>query len=320
MSNGILSQVSIAPESTFGTAVTPTRTLAVHTGAGIQTNQDVQFPEAVNGIIAKNTTAFTGKRTHEGEYEMDVRPGFVGYLLRSLFGGCSSALKSGESVVYEHTLTESETKPSLTVEQSVGEITRRYAGAIPTSMKLSVKSGESLVGSFSLKAKTSASATKISPAIETVRPWNFADGLTASGLKIGGSAYTGVASIELQYSNNGDMFHALGAVDPASFYIKPSEVKGKIELYLDSTSAAKYTDYINGVEQSLQVTFTGDSIGTSSAYKLDITIPRARFTAASNEINNEYCMLSIEFEGIYDTATSKLISAVLTNLTSAYTS
>lgn len=317
--NGILSQVSIAPESTWGTPVTPTRTLSVHPGAGIQTDQDTQFPESIAGRIAKNANAFTGKRKHEGDYEVDVQPDYVGYYLKSLFGGLSSGLKSGESVVYEHTYTESETKPSLTAEQSTGDITRRYAGVLVSSAKFSSKVGGSLLGSLKLKAKSSASATKITPAVETVRPFNFAD-LSATGFKIGGTSFGGIETLEVEYNANTEMFHAHGSSDPANYYIKASEAKGKVDLYLDATNAAKYADYLNGVEQSLQITYTGDAIGTSANYKLDITIPRARFTAASSEINADYGKLSIEWEGIYDPITAKLISVVLTNLRANYNS
>ncbi len=318
MSAGVLNQISFGLETTWGTAITPNKSIAVHPGDGIQTDNDVQLVSAIKAQLAKNVASFKGAVKHEGEYEFDFIPGVVGYLLKSIFGGLSSALKGGESAVYEHTFTEAETKPSLTIEQAVDQIVRRYAGAIVHSLKLSCKAGESLVATAGIKAKSSSSATKISPTYETVRPFNFNDCLQASGFKIGGVAYNQVEKFEMEYKNNGEMKHTLGSNDPSFFFVKASEVKGKFDLYMDANSAAKYTDYLNKTEQSLDIIFQGESIGTAANYKLDINIPKVVFTATNYPVNEDYNVISGEFEGIYDTATSRLIRTILTNLTANY--
>ncbi len=320
MSAGVLNQISFGLETSWGTAVTPNKSLAVHPGDGIQTDNDVQFVSAIKAQLAKNVASFKGAVKHEGEYEFDFIPGVVGYLLKSVFGGLSSALKGGETLVYEHTYTEAEAKPSLTVEQAVGtdQIVRRYAGSIIHSLKLSCKAGEALVTTVGIKAKSSASATKITPSYETIRNFNFNDCVQASGFKIGGVAYNQAENFEVEYKNNIEMLHTLGANDPTMYYVKASDVLGKFDLYLDSATAAKYTDYLNKTEQALDIVFTGDAIGTASNYKLDINIPKVVFKAGTYPVNEEYNIISVEFEGIYDTTTSRLIRAILTNLTANY--
>lgn len=318
MSAGILSQISLGLESTWGTPVVPNKSLAVRPGDGIQTDNDVQFVSSIKAQLAKNASSFKGAVKHEGEYEFDFIPGVIGYFLKSVFGQVSSALKGGESVVYEHTYSELETKPSLTIEQAVGDIVRRYAGAIATGLKLSCKTGETLVGNVAFKAKSSASATKITPTYEIIRPLNFID-LGAIGFKIGGVSFDEVENIEVEYKNNIEFLHVLGSNDPYFNYAKASEVVGKFDLYLNSDSAAKYTDYLNKTDTALDIAFTGDLIGISSNYKLAINIPKVTFKASSYPVTDDYNLLTVEFEGIYDTATSKLLSAVLTNLTVNYT-
>src|SRR3954468_2281785 len=117
MSAGVLGQVSIGLESTWGTAVVPNKSLAVQPGDGIQTDNDVQFRSAIKAQLAKNVTAFTGARTHEGEYEFDFIPNNIGYLFKSAFGTSTPVAKSApNAAVFDHTFTEAATKPSLTVE------------------------------------------------------------------------------------------------------------------------------------------------------------------------------------------------------------
>jgi len=315
MSAGILSQVSIGLETTFGTAVTPSKLIPVKAGDGIQTDIDLQTVQQVRGVLAKDQDAHAGKTKHEGSYEMALTAGNVGYFLKSALGGCASALKSGESVVYEHTLTEAETKPSLTIEQSVGEIVRRYAGSIATGFKLSVKEGESAAISFPVAAKSQASATAVTGVSETAKVFEFSQ---TPGIVIGGTTYP-VQNLEIEYKNNGEMIYGLGSHDPVAFSVKGSELTGKFELYLSSSSASEYTDYLAGTEQAMSLVFTGASIGTASNTGISLAIPRAVYKTANYPINDAYNMLSVEFTGLYDLSTSKLISMVVTNTTAAYT-
>ncbi len=318
MGAGILSKIAFGLETTYGTAVTPDKALAIHPGDGIQTDNDTQFVTAIKGQIAKNSGSFIGKRKHEGEYEIDFIPGNLGYLLKSVFGSVSSALVDGETTVYNHTFSENTSHPSLTIQQDVGDIIRRYAGCIPTEFTLSGKAGEVLLAKFAIKGKSSASASAVSPANETLEPLNFAHILAASGFKLGGVAYSGLENFEISYKNNGDKVYAMGSNDPYQFIPKGSEVDGKFELYLDATTAAKYTDYINNTEQSLQIVATGPSVGVASNYKIDLTVHKAVFKVAKYPITEDATLLSVEFSGIYSTADSKLLTLILTNTFANY--
>jgi hypothetical protein len=319
MSAGVLSAISFGLESTWGTPVVPNKSIAIRPGDGIQTDTDLQLVSSIKAQLARNASSFKGAQTHEGEYELDFIPGVAGYLIRSALGSVSSAAKiAPNAAVYDHTFSEAETKPSLTVEQAVGDIVRRYAGVIVNSLKFSVSPGEALALTAGMKAKSSASASKITPTYETIRPFNFAD-LGAAGVSIGGQAYTPRA-LEVTYNNNHELLHTLGSNDPSHNYAKGSEVSGSFELYLDATSAAEYADYLSKTDNALVITFTGDAIGSSSNYGLQISIPKASYNAATFPVTDEYNMLSVEFDGIYDTATSKLLTIVLTNLLTTYAS
>lgn len=316
MSAGVLSQISFGLESTWGTAVVPNKSLAVRPGDGLQANADPQFVQHIKAQLARNSHSFKGAATYEGEYEFEFIPGVAGYLLKSAFGGLNSATASGEAAVYDHTFSEAEAKPSLTVEQATGDVTRRYAGAIVNSLTFACSAGEALLLTAGMSAKSSASASKISPTYETVRPFNFAD-LGASGFDIGGTDFSPL-NFELAYNNNNQMLHALGANDPAFKYVQGSEVTGRFDLYLDSNAASEYADYLSQTDKALTITFTGDSIGSASNNKLVISVPKAKYTVANVPVTEDYNMVSVELTALYDTATSKQIEVILTNETADY--
>ena len=91
-----------------------------------------------------------------------------------------------------------------------------------------------------------------------------------------------------------------------------------MDLYLDTTTLARLTNYLAKTTESIEIIATGGTIGSAAAYTLDITIPKAVYTAAQTKITDSHNLLTIEFQGIYDTATSALVKTTLTNLVSAY--
>jgi hypothetical protein len=316
MNTSILGAISFANETTWGVSVTPTKSIDVDPGDGIQTDPDKQYISTIKGQIEKNVEAFIGQRKHTGPFDMPGRPTNLGYLYKSAFGSVSSALKSGETIVYQHTLSEAVAKPSLTIEQNILDIVARFAGCIVLSVKLSCKTGDYLKVATAIQAKSRATATAITPVFETIRAFNFAD--IGSGFKIGGTSIAEVESFEIEYKNNVNFKHTVASNDAGFFVAKPSEVTGKIDMLLNSNTTSFYTDYLAGTQRAVDITFTGDAIGVSSNYGLNINVPKADFKTVTDPIRDDYNLLTVNFEAIKDTSTSKQISMLLTNLLASY--
>ncbi|MBI2622269.1 hypothetical protein HYW66_01385 [Candidatus Microgenomates bacterium] len=315
MATGVLNQLSFKRETTWGTPVVPDKSIGIHFGDGIQTDNDIQLLQSVKNQLAKNYHAHIGARKHEGEYEMDLFTDHPGYFILGALGAILSAVKIGETIVFEHDITETETKPSFTIEQVVGENVRRYAGAIFSGFKISGNAGEVIILNAPVMSKSQTSATKITPAYSIVRPYNFVD----AQVKIAGVAVNEVENFELEYTNNLAMLHTVaGSNDPTFSYIQGSEVSGKLELYLNNNTLAYYNDYLAKNEKAIDIILTGDAIGVGSNNKIEISVPRCVFTTGSTPLAEDYNLLTIEFQGIFDTATNKLISAKITNLLANY--
>lgn len=312
---GVSNQVSIGVESTFGTAVTPTVSLPIKESDGVQPAQDVRGLEAINTNPAKNKRFIEGKLVYEGGYEMDAYPESLGYLLKSAFGGVSSALASGESAVYEHTFTESVTKASLTVEQMVGDIVKRFAGFVVTSIKFSVKAGEEAVIAVEGFAKSDADASVITATYESNRPFTFEDVQT---LSIGGTDIKAkVEELEWEYTNGAELFHGLGSKEAQAKYSTQSEFKGKIKAYVDSVTAQYFDDHVDGTEQALIINIDGDSIGTAEKLGLLVQADKCAFTSFESKLSFDYNAVEVEFEAREDASTG-LVKAVLTNEVASY--
>lgn len=315
MSAGIQSQISIAKESTWGTPVTPSKSIPVRPSGGIEIKTNLQKIPAIKGQLQKNYNVIKGKVAYEGDYTMDMFGDYPGFFLLSALGTDTPALHSGETIVYDHVFTETLPKPSLTIEEAIGENVRRYAGAICSGFKIEGKTGEMLSFTPSIMAKTQATATEIAAAFSTVPAFDFAQLV----VKIGGTTIGEVENFSLEYKNGLEMIYALGANEPAYNGVKGgSELTGKMDLYLDSTTLTELTDYISKTSRSIELIATGKTIGSAANYVLDITIPNAFYDTATTKISDSTNVLSLSFEGIYDTATSKMLGVTLTNLLTSY--
>ena len=312
---GIFNQISVAKESTYGTEATPVLSLPVNASDGIQVEQEVIGVEAIKGTAPKNKSFFRGKQSFSGGYEMGAYPNALGYILLSALGAVvDSTVEAG--AVYKHVYTEGATRSGLTIEQKIGTIVKRFCGFIPSNIKISAKVGGLVLITFTGKAKGQADAAAITKTYEVLKPLNWAD---ISTLSIAGTDIKAkVDSIEIEYDNGLEMFYGLGAVAPATKYVKQSTVKGKIEAYVDGSTDDYLTNLLAGTESELILTATGSEvIGSASAPILKVQVPKTAFTKTSTKLDFDYNAISMEFEGRED-ATNGLIKVELTNTVSAY--
>jgi hypothetical protein len=310
---GISNQISVKTETTYGTPVAPDFSIPISPSDGIQIEQEVVGLEAIKTTAPKNKRFMLGKANYNGGFELDAYPKSIGYFLNSVFG--TDTTSTPEAGVTKHKFTESTSKKSLTLEQVVGTITKRFAGYILASIKISGKTGEPIKVTFTGMAKSQADATKITATYETSRPLNFAD---VASVLIGGTDFKAyVDEFSVEYTNGLAMFFGMGSRTPANKYVQQSEAKGSMTMYIDGTSDNNLDDYIAGTERAVDIIITGDAIGVSSNEKLRLYFPKCAFTKVGTKLDFGYNALNIDFEGRED-ATDGLLYIELTNQTASY--
>ena len=315
MSNSQANHVGIGKETTYGTAVAPTIFLPTREVKGVSIEMDKQAVEAIKGTAPKNKCMYPGLVEINAEYEMDAYPQAITHLLYAALGAKATALESGESAVYKHTLTESFTKPSYTIEEKFGEIVKRYAGFIPSEFTLGIEKGEGVTFSFNGPAKSQADATASTPSYETPCPYNFSH-ITTFTIGSLDLLAIGLESAEVTYANAIAPRHAIGDNFPKGLVPGASEFTGSISVYLDNASKALLADYIANTERSLEIVMQGETIGTASKNTIRITSARVNFTSTSEEIEDNYNVIEIEFEAVEDPSTG-IVKVEVTNTLTA---
>lgn len=316
MSAGILDQVSIGSESQVNTAVVPTVSIAVLASDGINTVQEAVGVEGIDTQPGLNKGFVPGTREYDGAYSMNAYPQAIGYFLKSALGNSDSDTKAGETIVYEHSFSESGEKSSLTVEEKNGDITNRYAGFIASTLGIEITPGEAIKFNVTGKGMSKAAATAITPAYETsiVFDWSDVQSITLGGTDI----KCAISSLSLEYTNGLDSFHGVCSQEPSALFVGNSEVTGSIEAYLTSNMAALETVFENTTEQALVITIQADeTIGSTSHNELILTIPKVILTSFSTPLDTSYVKVTADIAARVD-STDGLITAQLTNLVANY--
>lgn len=311
-----LNHLVIGKETTFNTAVVPATAVPVEMDGGLVSNPQRQYIELLRSQLAKYYGAVDGATIHSGSFKTKLLHDVIGHIFLSALGSVSSATKSGETVVYEHTYTESSSKKSYTAEQKIGAVTRRFAGVMFPSFKIVAEPNGSIGLEFSAIGASNASASAVTPTFTDELPFTF-DEVQIDIDSV--SITSGIRKLELEYKNNAESIHALGSKNPVNHVIGGSEVDLTLELILDATTAQEYVDMLSNGTKSLDITLTSvSSIGVSSNYKLELSLPEVKYTTGELTFaGDNVVILPIVASGI-STSGSLFDLFRLTNLVSSY--
>jgi len=319
-----------AIETTPGTEVNMQKTLP-HVSCTIKGVQDILQDEAVKGVRAKNWNAIAGARRGEGDVEIYVDVENIPYLLYPALGAISSGTASGESAVYEHTITAKSGNPpkTLTITYFDGVDTRKYAYATVNTLELSVSDGIATI-SANILSKFPSSSTG-TQAITEERILAFKDyeikfGSGANGtaaLSAAGSAEaTPLKGLNLRINNNAEAQYLSGDNSPTQISIAQLEIEGDYTLfYEDTTERIHYETLKDGANavRAMIITFSGDSIGSAETEELKISIPN--FTLTDRGVDTAVAGFITEnpsFTANYDPTETKMIEVIVTNEHESY--
>lgn len=319
--------LGLGKESTRGTAVSPTLWLAGRTPSGLNVVNDKTLIQETKGTRSASKGSVITEQRAEGDIEFNVKNTTIVALLRSLLGSVASATASGESAVYDHTVTvdvDEVQAPSYTLALSrPGMQDYEYPLGVISSLELTASPDDLVYATANLMAKSEAEHADYTPSF-TGEDYNFPHQKVTVKIAndvAGLSGATGICINELGLSivNNASVKRCLSSLNPVDVLANLVEISGS--LAIDYTGDTYHDIYKDGVYKALEVTIENDdvTIGTSAHPKIVITLPKVSFEGLSEDrpidgITSE----SVEFTAHYDDDEAKQIEIVVTNETSSY--
>lgn len=317
MSSSLLDHVVIGKETTFKTAVVPSIQLPVAREGGISTEISVEEKSELRSVQAKHNAVLPGSRVHAGSFKMDLFKELAGHIFLSALGSVTSGVVGGETIVYEHDFTEATTKPSYTVEQKLGALTRRFAGTIFNTFKIIAEAGSpSVMLEFEAIASANDTASPVTPSAPVSKRFLFDN----VALSIASTLFDQATKVEIEHISGASIINTLNASkDPSIQVCDGSEVQITAEFILDSALASKYQEMLNDTEQRVDLVLTGsETIGTGSNPKLELGMATAKITAGeTTQVGEGAALLPITIRAYSETGSVYDVFK-LTNLTTTY--
>src|SRR5579859_2299895 len=274
--SGLASQLMIVPEVTYGTFVTPTRSLELVSESMKTSIERIESKglRAGRRVVGK---WLPGKATSAGDVNLEVNGIGFGMVFQHCFG-TDTITGPTDTVKYTHTMSPTDLPVGFSMQIGKPSIDGTvqpfsYAGCRVNTWELSLKVGELLGLKLGIVAQSEVAlsgsiplATYADPAIHLI---SFAGGLVQAG---------GVEVDLKDFTFKGDNKLDVGRhmIRNAATIKQPLENSWREytgTFTADFESMTQYNHFINGDELTLTATFNGGLIpgGTTSVYAVIIT-------------------------------------------------
>jgi len=321
---GRLNGIGLAKEAVRGTAIaTPDFWLQWE---AINHDDVVTYVDNVSGsgsVVDSRGSEVVSKHA-EGGYDFLIGSESFGLPLLSTLGAVSSAAAGGETAVYDHTftLTNTSERQTLTVFEDTPNGDRSFANAVSSGISISFEAGKLMnyslgLTSFSGESKTLSASC---PVENVFRPQDFSIKMAddVAGLDAASVIVVKTASVEIACAATPNV--VLGQLNPADILSGTFGITGKFSLLMDD---ATYTDLqLNGSHKALRLSLqNGDvDIGVASHPGFTMDLSKCFFQEISNSKGlDDLVEQEVTFKATIDCATGLIVdNVVLTNTTASY--
>lgn len=301
-SSGSTRRIAYVPETVFGTTpATPSFKTFRATGGGPRTNKTTGTSDEIQNDRNVRDQFQLGQDV-AGAYNFELAYGNLDDLLEGLLFStwATNVLKNGT------------TPKSFTFEESFdlaagGKSYSRFDGCMVNRMSLAIAARAAVTGTMELMGQNETPDT----AIVTGATYAAAgtDPISTASANVAALAISGITpapkvrSINLDINNSLRTRPLVGSLFTDSFGYGRCEVTGTIEAYFDSNDL--YAAVL--AHGSAGLSFT---IGNASSKKYTFAIPKIIFGNGERRPggNNDDVMVSIPFQGVYDSASAATIS------------
>lgn len=315
-------------EETRGVGVVPQAWIPGRSPSGIAPIVDkVAIRETRGSKFASHSSEAVMKRA-EGDLEFNLRAISFGYLLKSLMGACSSQLKGGETVVYEHTfsiLPENPEHPTLalTLNQPAGQ-SYRYLKSLVSSLSIEIVPSDLVksTASFIAAQETTTTETSSPDPIEGDVFFRHQDVTFKMADDVAGLAAATavkVKSLKTEIPNGARVDQNVSELNPGNVLATTFEPKVTIEA--DYQNEDLHDAYTGGEYFALQITLNRSdvTIGSTSTPKIVITFPRVSIDKwTPNRPIDDIMSEAVDFVVHYDEESASGLGVVMTNTLAEY--
>lgn len=324
--SGLGSQIGFAPETTYGTAATPTTWLEARS-AGLELQVEHMMSEALrSGLkVQRSDRQVVNRKGVNGEIELDITSNNLARWMRHAMNDdrAFSTTKTGSTAyTYTYEIGDPASCPSMTIQTGIadvaGNVKRMDAtGCFISEFSLSNSVDEILQGSFTVDGRDyapSASAVTSASYATGTEPLTFAGGSVSVA-----SAVVPVKSFEVSVSHGIDLERY--QINSTTLKSRPirnalTEITGTIEMEFGADAKTWATDdlvtkFRAGTTIAVSATWTGSTAITGTTYpSCAVSMPTCIITAATPTISGpEILMLSVEFMAL-DNGTDAPIQVV----------
>jgi len=255
-----------------------------------------------------------------GDASFNMRYRTIGYLLKSLLGGVSSAVEAGETVVYRHTITldTSILQPTLSFSKGRGALQHKAVnGAVVSKLSLAFSLSDVINGAFSilgLSETDNAAFTEAYAADDVLAPHQMLVMKHAADVASLGAA-TGVcitdASLELDRGSREK--NCISSVTPVDFIAKLLSAKGSFKLEKADDTFKTYAEANTSRAVQFSIVNTEQAIGVASNPELVFTFPNVTFMTKEDRPLDDVVTDSVDFMAHYDDTEAAGITISLVN-------
>lgn len=278
----------VAVEATRGTFAAAQDYARGREPATIQTVVDkVDIQETEGSGLATKGQVTTMKRV-QGDAAVNLRFRTYGYWLKSLLGGCTSAVEAGETVVYRHSFTvnASALQPTLSLSLTRGEFDHKaISGAVVSQITENYALDDVVNATIGLMGRTEVTNADFTPAFsndDPLAPHQFVTIKIADEVAdLAAAQSICVTSITNEMNRNTREKGCLSSENAQDFIARLLNLTGS--FMWDKTADTYKTIAEDNTEKAMQISIvnTGVDIGVDSHPSLIYTFPRV--TLSVNE-------------------------------------
>lgn len=323
--SGLGAQLGIAPETTYGTYVAPTKFIEFTKESLVLKKTTAQSAGIAAGrLLALSSRRVLTRREASGSIDLEVTNKGMGLLLQALMGTTVTPVQQGAGPAYlqTHTLADTAGK-SLTIQKGMplttGTVTKKnILGCKITSGEFSCEVGGMLTATFEFDGRDVEETSALAAAsYAAMAPFHFMQMAIKTGTFGTETARTGIrkASCKIERPQEVERFYA-GAAGLKAEPISNDQVKisGTLESdYVDTTLDDLHTS--DGAT-SLVWEFQGPLIAATFYETFRVTLPAIRLDEGPPVVDGFGVLKpSFNYVGLYDGTNQPKIEYISTDIT-----